>query len=321
MRASAVDAVAADASSRRLARGKGAPWLHVEVARRMAERLELVRTVPEVLVDWGAFIGGGAKLLASAYPRARRIVVEPHSALRERSMRDAHAPWWSSRRWTAPATEVIDDPHLPDGVAQLLWSNMALHTAADPLEWLRRWRRLIAVDGFLMFSTLGPDTVAALRELYSASGWPPPAQVFIDMHDWGDMLVAAGFADPVMDQEHLTLTWADACVGARRTARARRQPASAAVCRPAYAGLACAIAGRAEPPSRRTRPHRARLRDRLWPRVRRGAAARRRAAHRSAGRCAARDGAAPPRLKGAAHAALEFAAWASSCPLRGDATQ
>ena len=27
------------------------------------------------------------------------------------------------------------------------------------------------------------------------------------MHDLGDMLVQAGFADPVMDQETLTLTW------------------------------------------------------------------------------------------------------------------
>jgi len=30
------------------------------------------------------------------------------------------------------------------------------------------------------------------------------------MHDLGDMLVAAGFADPVMDQEQVVLTWADA---------------------------------------------------------------------------------------------------------------
>jgi malonyl-CoA O-methyltransferase len=32
----------------------------------------------------------------------------------------------------------------------------------------------------------------------------------VDMHDLGDMLVQAGFADPVMDQEVLTLTWPDA---------------------------------------------------------------------------------------------------------------
>ena len=27
------------------------------------------------------------------------------------------------------------------------------------------------------------------------------------MHDWGDMLVAAGFAEPVMDMERITLTY------------------------------------------------------------------------------------------------------------------
>jgi malonyl-CoA O-methyltransferase len=27
------------------------------------------------------------------------------------------------------------------------------------------------------------------------------------MHDWGDMLVAAGYAEPVMDMERLTLTY------------------------------------------------------------------------------------------------------------------
>ena len=32
----------------------------------------------------------------------------------------------------------------------------------------------------------------------------------VDMHDLGDMLVAAGFADPVMDQELIVLTWPSA---------------------------------------------------------------------------------------------------------------
>jgi malonyl-CoA O-methyltransferase len=32
---------------------------------------------------------------------------------------------------------------------------------------------------------------------------------FIDMHDVGDALVAAGFSDPVMDMEVLTLTYTD----------------------------------------------------------------------------------------------------------------
>lgn len=36
----------------------------------------------------------------------------------------------------------------------------------------------------------------------------PHVSRFIDMHDIGDALVAAGFADPVMDMEYITVTYA-----------------------------------------------------------------------------------------------------------------
>jgi malonyl-CoA O-methyltransferase len=58
-----------------------------------------------------------------------------------------------------------------------------------------------------MFSCFGPDTLRELRALYAEQGWPPPVQDFTDMHDWGDQLAMAGFADPVMDMEHITLSF------------------------------------------------------------------------------------------------------------------
>ena len=67
--------------------------------------------------------------------------------------------------------------------------------------------RLLAVDGFVMFSCLGPDTAREVRDLYEALGWPPAGHQLTDMHDWGDMLVQTGFAEPVMDMERITLTF------------------------------------------------------------------------------------------------------------------
>jgi malonyl-CoA O-methyltransferase len=75
---------------------------------------------------------------------------------------------------------------------------------------LRRWHGCLAVDGILMFSTLGPGTLERLRRLYAEEAWGPPMAELVDMHDLGDMLVAAGFVDPVMDQETLRLTWGKA---------------------------------------------------------------------------------------------------------------
>jgi malonyl-CoA O-methyltransferase len=84
---------------------------------------------------------------------------------------------------------------------------MMLHAVVDPVALIERWQRLLRVDGFVMFSCLGPGTLRELRGVYARLGWPAPTPGFIDMHDLGDMLVQAGFKDPVMDQETLTLRW------------------------------------------------------------------------------------------------------------------
>jgi malonyl-CoA O-methyltransferase len=84
---------------------------------------------------------------------------------------------------------------------------MMLHAVVDPPRLIERWQQLLSVDGFVMFSCLGPGTLRELRALYAQLGWPAATPGFVDMHDLGDMLVQAGFADPVMDQETLTLRW------------------------------------------------------------------------------------------------------------------
>jgi malonyl-CoA O-methyltransferase len=90
----------------------------------------------------------------------------------------------------------------------MLWANMALHESADPQALLAQWHQALKVNGFVMFSSLGPDTAKELREVYAQLGWPPASHELTDMHDWGDMLVQTGFAEPVMDMERITLTYA-----------------------------------------------------------------------------------------------------------------
>ena len=197
-----VDPAALARALRRQAARSDAPWLHGEVARRMAERLPVIRQPPAVVIDWWADAGGSQAALAAACPRARMLRVAPAAAHATEASR---APWWRAERWRRAAA--IDEFAVPDAAGQLLWANMMLHAVADVPALLQRWRRALAVDGFLMFSTLGPDTLAGLRALYRDAGWGPPHAPFTDMHDLGDMLVDARFADPVMDQERLTLTW------------------------------------------------------------------------------------------------------------------
>jgi malonyl-CoA O-methyltransferase len=191
----------------RLARADGPPWLHQEVARRMAARLPVIRQPPERWLDWWSFTGAGAEAVQAVWPQAQRLLVEPTPALQARSRAALAAPWWSWRARRASAQPVWLSSEVPPGAAQMLWANLVLHTAADPEASLAVWHRALAADGFLMFSAFGPDTLRELREVYADAGWPAPHPPFVDMHDLGDMLVHGGFADPVMDQETITLTW------------------------------------------------------------------------------------------------------------------
>ncbi|HSB98803.1 MAG TPA: methyltransferase domain-containing protein [Burkholderiaceae bacterium] len=190
----------------RLARAAEPPWLHGEVARRMADRLPIIRQPPQRWLDWWAHVGGGATTVRAAYPQSQRTAVEPDGALRARSV-GPMPPWWSRRRWGSQGDTVLLEGGVAPASADMVWANMMLHTCADITSVFAAWHRALAADGFLMFSTLGPGTLAELRLLYERERWGPAFYPFADMHDLGDALVHAGFADPVMDQEMLTLTW------------------------------------------------------------------------------------------------------------------
>ncbi len=191
----------------RLGTAGSAPWLHQEVARRMAERLPVIRQPPADWLDWWGFLGGGATAVQSVWPQARRIAVEPTEAMAAISRQTLRAPWWALHRRESSQRQVLAESAVPAGRAQMVWANLNLHLSSDPVGRLSQWHRALAVDGFLMFSTFGPDTLRGLRDVYREAGWPLPHPPFVDMHDIGDQLVHAGFADPVMDQEMLQLTW------------------------------------------------------------------------------------------------------------------
>jgi malonyl-CoA O-methyltransferase len=184
------------------------------VARRMAERLAVIRLQPQWLLDWWGFSGAGAAALAATYPKAHRVIVEPTAALAQCSRDAAKSAWWTVQRWRGAGVDVLLDgpgphgvPGLPHG-APLIWANMMLHCEHDPPALFARWHELLQTEGVVIFSCLGPGTLRELRSLYARLGWPAPTPDFVDMHDLGDMLVHAGFAGPVLDQETLTLHWA-----------------------------------------------------------------------------------------------------------------
>ena len=162
----------------------------------MLERLDYVRLDPARILDAGS--GRPRRELGRRYPGASTVALDFSLAMLGR-----RGPF---ARLLARDVRVCGDMRalpLADASVELVWCNMALHWLADPMAALREFRRVLAPNGLLMFSTLGPDT---LKELRAAAG-AYRVHAFVDMHDLGDMLLAAGLAAPVMDMELLTLRY------------------------------------------------------------------------------------------------------------------
>jgi malonyl-CoA O-methyltransferase len=172
--------------------------MEAEVGARMLGRLDYVKLAPRRILDAGSGPGREAKALTRRYPKAQLLALDFALPV----LRGARRRFFEKKLLVCG--DIVQLP-LADGSIDLLWSNMALHWAADPAAALREFERVLAPQGLLMFSTLGPDT---LKELRAAAG-AARVHAFVDMHDVGDMLVAAGFAAPVIDMEMLEITYAD----------------------------------------------------------------------------------------------------------------
>lgn len=183
--------------------------LQREVADRLDERLGLMRLVPQRILDLGSGTGFAAPSLSRRFPRAERVALDLAPAMlgQERRGRGFR------QRWLGPANHFVcaDMHHLPlaDASVDLVWSNLALQWADDPLTVFQECRRVLRPEGLFLFSSFGPDTLHELRSTFAQVDAHPHVNRFVDMHELGDGLLATGFASPVMEMERITLTYAD----------------------------------------------------------------------------------------------------------------
>jgi malonyl-CoA O-methyltransferase len=173
-----------------------------ETGRRLAERLDWVKLAPLRMADVGCATGDGVRELQRRYPAAMPLAVDfARPMLRVVKSR---VPLVQRLRGRSPRLVNADVRALPLAAnsLDLAWSNLVLHWLDEPLSAFKELHRVLAVGGLLTFAMLGPDTLKELRAAGATS-----LRKFPDMHDVGDMLMAAGFADPVMDMEMITLAY------------------------------------------------------------------------------------------------------------------
>lgn len=182
--------------------------LQREVAERLLARLDLVRLQPQRILDVGAGTGYCTRALSARYKNAEVVALDIAPAMLQAAR--GRQTWM--QRWRGGQRFVCGDAeHLPlaANCVDLIVSNLTVQWCADLDAVFSEFWRILRPGGLLMISTFGPDTLSELRASWAAVDNAAHVSAFTDMHDIGDALVRARYADPVMDVEHFTVTYPD----------------------------------------------------------------------------------------------------------------
>jgi malonyl-CoA O-methyltransferase len=178
--------------------------VQAEVRRRLLERLELFRIAPRRILDAGCGTGHAARALLRHYRSAELVALDIAPGMLASTRRQR--PWL--RRLDTICGDAAAVP-LADGSVDLVFSNLMLQWCNEPDRVFAEFRRVLRPGGLVLFTSFGPDTLKELRAAWRAADGHTHVSRFIDMHDLGDALLRAGLGEPVMDMEHLTLTYPD----------------------------------------------------------------------------------------------------------------
>jgi malonyl-CoA O-methyltransferase len=178
--------------------------LEQEVAKRLLQRLEFHRLSPQRIVDLGCGTGQASAGLKNKFRKAQVIGLDSSRAMLAQMRRRS--------RFLRPLKAVCADFSalpLADQSSELLYSNLALQWCPDLVSLFAEFRRILVPGGMLLFSSFGPDSLGELRTAWSGAEETAQTAEFTDMLEVGDALMAAGFQEPVMDTERITLSYPD----------------------------------------------------------------------------------------------------------------
>lgn len=188
-----------------------AATLQREIADRLLERLDYIRIAPVRVLDLGSGTGYATAPLRRRYADAHLVSLDLSPAMLVHARVATQPSWLKQLLSPARMTWLCADGEalpLTDASVDLVFSNLALQWC-DPMRIFAEAVRVLRPGGLLLFSTFGPDTLKELRAAFAAVDGKPHVNQFIDMHDLGDQMVRARLADPVMDMEHLTVTYTE----------------------------------------------------------------------------------------------------------------
>jgi malonyl-CoA O-methyltransferase len=199
-------------------------FIHDEARAKLLARLDYVAlAAPRLAIDLGCATGRGASALALRYPSAQIVALDTSSRMLAAATRTAGA---------RIAVVGGDAERLPlrAGSVDLALANLVLPWCRPDAVFAEA-ARVLKDGGLVLFATVGPDTLQEVRAAFGTVDRAIHVHAAFDIHDLGDMALAAGLAEPVLDLDRLEVTYSDLAalvrdlraMGAVNVAGARRR--------------------------------------------------------------------------------------------------
>lgn len=176
--------------------------LEQEVSSRLLERLGFHRVPPQRIIDLGCGTGQASAALKAEFRKAQVIGLDSSPGMLARQQRRSGL----LKPLRAVCADFSAIP-LAERSSELIFSNLAFQWSMEAEILFAEIRRVLVPGGMLLFSTLGPGSLKELRTVMAETGERQEPGRFADILDIGNALVAAGFHEPVMDSERITLNY------------------------------------------------------------------------------------------------------------------
>ena len=178
--------------------------LEKEVCSRLLDRVTFRRTEPVTVLDLGCGTGTGTAALKKEFRKAQVIAVDLSRGMLSEAGRQSRLRH-PLRRVNADIGSLPFSHHTAD----LIFSSLAVPWLSDPRPFFEEIRRVLKPGGMFLFSMFGPGSLVQLRAAALRGLGEEAASMFPDVLEVGDWLTAAGFREPVMDVDLLTLNYPD----------------------------------------------------------------------------------------------------------------
>ena len=175
-----------------------------DIGLELLGRLQYLKINPRYILDLGCGTGVFSEQLKKLYPRAQVIGFDLALSM----LQEAKAKQGWLKKWGLVNGDMNIMP-FATGLFDLVFANQVIHWSSSLPMLMRELNRVMHVNSCLMFTTLGPDTFLELRQAWASVDSHAHTNVFSDMHDVGDVLLAERFIDPVMDMEMLNVHYSN----------------------------------------------------------------------------------------------------------------